>query len=150
MIFIFDLDKTVIDSSHRFSGNAEGKLDLAKWIENSTRENIFKDSLLPLAKFMKALIKAEKNVWICTARNMKKADFDFLAFHGLNAKIILSRKEGDNRNDAELKTAKLKRLFNLKQFQSMEKIMFDDNENVRKELEKIGIKTFDQNTLKLK
>ena len=76
--------------------------------------------------------------------------FDFLAFHGLNAKIILSRKEGDNRNDAELKTAKLKRLFNLKQFQSMEKIMFDDNENVRKELEKIGIKTFDQNTLKLK
>ena len=99
---------------------------------------------------MKALITAEKNVWICTARNMKKADFDFLAHHGLNAKIILSRKDGDNRKDAELKTAKLKRLFNLKQFQSMEKIMFDDNENVRKELEKIGIKTFDQNTLKLK
>ena len=41
MIFIFDLDATVINSSHRFSGNAEGKIDLAKWVENSTRENIF-------------------------------------------------------------------------------------------------------------
>ena len=99
---------------------------------------------------MKALIKANKNVWICTARNMKKADFDFLAFHGLNAKIILSRKEGDFRNDAELKTAKLKRLFNLKQFQGMEKIMFDDNKIIRKELQKIGIKTLHQNALRLK
>ena len=150
MIFIFDLDSTVINSSHRFSGNAEGKLDLAKWIENSTRKNIFNDSLLPLAKFMKALIKADKNVWICTARNMKKADFDFLAHHGLNAKIILSRKNGDNRNDQDLKTAKLKRLFNLKQFQAMPKIMFDDNENVRKELQKLGIKTLHQDVLRLK
>jgi len=150
MIYIFDLDATIINSSHRFSGNAEGKLDLAKWIENSTRENIFKDELLPLAKFMKALIKADKNVWICTARNMGKADFDFLAHHGLNAKIILSRKEGDFRNDAELKTAKLKRLFNLKQFQGMKKIMFDDNKIIRKELQKLGIKTLHQNALRLK
>ena len=112
--------------------------------------HIFKDSLLPLADFMKALIKADKNVWICTARNMKKADFDFLASHGLNAKIILSRKEGDFRNDAELKTAILKRLFNLKQFQGMEKIMFDDNKIIRKELQKLGIKTLHQNALRLK
>ena len=101
-------------------------------------------------RVMKALIKAEKNVWICTARNMKKADFDFLAFHGLNAKIILSRKEGDFRNDQDLKTAKLKRLFNLKQFQGMEKIMFDDNKIIRKELQKIGIKTLHQDQLRLK
>ena len=150
MIYIFDLDATTIDSSHRFTGTAEGKIDLEKWISDSTRENIFKDELLPLAKFMKALIKANKNVWICTARNMKKADFDFLTHHGLNAKIILSRKEGDFRNDAELKTAKLKRLFNLKQFQGMEKIMFDDNKIIRKELQKLGIKTLHNNALRLK
>ena len=60
-IYIFDLDGTVIDSSHRFTGNAEGKVNLEKWIADSTRENIFKDSLLPLAKFMKALMKANKN-----------------------------------------------------------------------------------------
>ena len=149
-LYIFDLDGTVIDSSHRFTGNAEGKLNLEKWIEDSTRENIFRDSLLPLAQFMKALIKANKNVWICTARNMSKADFDFLAHHGIKAKTILCRKNGDHRADAEMKTAKLKRLFNLKQFQNMEKIMFDDNKSIQKEMPKIGINCLHQDKLMLK
>ena len=149
-IYIFDLDGTVVDSSHRFTGTAEGKVDLAKWIEDSTRENIFKDSLLPLAKFMKALMKANQNVWICTARNMSKDDFDFLAEKGIKAKTILCRKDGDHRADAEMKTAKLKRLFNLKQFQNAEKIMFDDNESIQKEMPKIGINCLHQNALMLK
>jgi phosphoglycolate phosphatase-like HAD superfamily hydrolase len=149
-IYIFDLDGTVIDSSHRFTGTAEGKVNLAKWIEDSTRENIFKDSLLPLAKFMKALMKANQNVWICTARNMSKDDFDFLAEKGIKAKTILCRKDGDHRADAEMKTAKLKRLFNLKQFQNAEKIMFDDNESIQKEMPKIGINCLHQNALMLK
>ena len=149
-IYIFDLDGTVVDSSHRFTGTAEGKVNLAKWIEDSTRENIFKDSLLPLAKFMKALMKANQNVWICTARNMSKDDFDFLAENGIKAKTILCRKDGDHRADAEMKTAKLKRLFNLKQFQNAEKIMFDDNESIQKEMPKIGINCLHQNALMLK
>ena len=149
-IYIFDLDGTVIDSSHRFTGNAEGKVNLEKWIADSTRENIFKDSLLPLAKFMKALMKANKNVWICTARNMSNHDFDFLAHHGIKAKTILCRKNGDHRADAEMKTAKLKRLFNLKQFQNAEKIMFDDNKSIQKEMPKIGINCLHQDTLMLK
>ena len=92
-IYIFDLDGTTIDSSHRFTGTAEGKVNLAKWIEDSTRENIFKDSILPLAKFMKALMKAKANVWVCTARCMSDADLDFLAHHGIKPKTILSRKK---------------------------------------------------------
>ena len=150
-IFIFDLDGTTIDSSHRFTGTAEGKVDLAKWIEDSTRENIFKDTLLPLAKFMKSLMKQNANVWICTARNMKQDDFDFLAHHGIKAKTILCRKDGDHRADAEMKIAKLKRLFNLKQFQNSEKIMFDDNPTIRHELKKeVGINTLHHNFLMLK
>ena len=149
-IYIFDLDGTTIDSSHRFTGTAEGKVNLAKWIEDSTRENIFKDTLLPLAKFMKALMKANQNVWICTARNMSKDDFDFLAENGIKAKTILCRKDGDHRADAEMKTAKLKRLFNLKQFQNAEKIMFDDNKSIQKEMPKIGINCLHQNALMLK
>ena len=149
-IYIFDLDGTTIDSSHRFTGTAEGKVNLAKWIEDSTRENIFKDTLLPLAKFMKALMKANQNVWICTARNMKQDDFDFLAHHGIKAKTILCRKDGDHRADAEMKIAKLKRLFNLKQFQNSEKIMFDDNPTIRYELKKeLGINTLHHNYLAL-
>jgi FMN phosphatase YigB (HAD superfamily) len=149
-IYIFDLDGTTIDSSHRFTGTAEGKVNLAKWIEDSTRENIFKDSILPLAKFMKALMKAKANVWVCTARCMGDADLDFLAHHGIKPKTILSRKEGDHRADAEMKIAKLKKLFNLKQFQNAEKIMFDDNETIRYELRKeLGINTLHQNHLRL-
>ena len=148
-IYIFDLDGTVIDSSHRFTGTAEGKVNLAKWIEDSTRENIFKDSLLPLAKFMKALMKANQNVWICTARNMSKDDFDFLAEKGIKAKTILCRKDGDHRADAEMKTAKLKRLFNLKQFQNAEKIMFDDNKTNQQEMPKIGIRCLDENAMRI-
>ena len=146
---IWDLDGTVIDSSHRFTGTAEGKVNLAKWIEDSTRENIFKDSLLPLAKFMKALMKANQNVWICTARNMNDSDFDFLAHHGIKAKTILCRKNGDHRADAEMKTAKLKRLFNLKQFQNAEKIMFDDNKTIQQEMPKIGIRCLDENAMRI-
>ena len=95
-------------------------------------------------------MKANKNVWICTARNMSDHDFDFLAHHGIKPKTILCRKQGDHRADAEMKTAKLKRLFNLKQFQNADKIMFDDNITIQKELKKIGINTLHEDTLRLK
>ena len=49
MRYIFDLDHTVIDSSHRQLTKADGSLDLAHWIANNTREKIMADSLLPLA-----------------------------------------------------------------------------------------------------
>jgi len=150
-IYIFDLDGTTVDSSHRFTGTAEGKVDLAKWIEDSTRENIFKDTLFPLAKYMKALMQKNANVWVCTARNMGQADFDFLEFHGIKPKTILCRKNGDNRADAEMKIAKLRSLFNLKQYQGSEKIMFDDNATIRYELKKeLGINTLHQDYLMLK
>ena len=45
-LFIFDLDDTVIDSSHR--ATLKGfDLDLDAWKRDSTYENIMKDSLLP-------------------------------------------------------------------------------------------------------
>ena len=47
-ICIYDLDGTIIDSSHRAKYSDEGILDLEHWKENSTKENIFRDELLPL------------------------------------------------------------------------------------------------------
>ena len=47
--FIFDLDHTVIDSSHRQATRPDGSLDLDHWRENSTPAMIEADSLLPLA-----------------------------------------------------------------------------------------------------
>ena len=50
MRFIFDLDHTVIDSSHRQATLPDGSLDLDHWRENSTAGMIRRDKLLPLAK----------------------------------------------------------------------------------------------------
>ena len=47
-IRIYDLDGTIIDSSHRARHDENGKLDLDHWKRNNTKENIFKDDLLPM------------------------------------------------------------------------------------------------------
>ena len=56
MRFIFDLDHTLIDSSHRQLTREDGSLDLTAWRENCTAEKISRDSLLPLANECRALI----------------------------------------------------------------------------------------------
>jgi hypothetical protein len=108
MLFIFDLDHTVIDSSHRQLTLADGSLDLNAWRENCTREKIFADRLLPLANSMRRLISSNRHqVAICTARVLSKHDYDFLQHRGLACEYILSRSEGDNRRDADLKYSKI-------------------------------------------
>ena len=143
MHFIFDLDHTVIDSSHRQLTKADGSLDLTHWRENCTHEKIMADTLLPLARTMQDAINNGQNVIICTARVLGRSDIIFLAKHGLLASVILSRPEGDNTPDAELKTRLLK--------QHCQKVgitwarftrsayMFDDNVNVLAEMKSHGI-----------
>jgi hypothetical protein len=70
MIYIFDLDHTVIDSSHRQITRADGSLDLDHWIENCTREKIYQDKLLPLARLMRSAYSQGHQVIVCiTAKN---------------------------------------------------------------------------------
>lgn len=144
MHFIFDLDHTVIDSSHRQLTKADGSLDLTHWRENCTHEKIMADTLLPLARTMRdALENPRQNVIICTARVLGRSDIIFLAKHGLLASVILSRPEGDNTRDATLKTRLLK--------QHCQKVgitwarftrsayMFDDNLDVLAEMRSHGM-----------
>jgi len=143
MHFIFDLDHTVIDSSHRQLTKADGSLDLTHWRENCTHEKIMGDTLLPLARTMQEAINNGQNVIICTARVLGRSDIIFLVKHGLLASVILSRPEGDNTSDAALKTRLLK--------QHCQKVgitwarftrsayMFDDNVNVLAEMKSHGI-----------
>jgi FMN phosphatase YigB (HAD superfamily) len=56
--YIFDLDHTVIDSSHRQLTKADGSLDLAHWIENNTPEKIAADTELPLANHWRKVQRA--------------------------------------------------------------------------------------------
>ena len=106
---IWDLDGTVICSRHRQLADSQGNLDLAAWRANSTPEKIAQDSLLPLAKYLQADIWLDQPAAICTARVLGEADLAYLERHGIKPSIILSRREGDTRPDAELKRALIKK-----------------------------------------
>lgn len=138
-ISIFDLDGTIIDSSHRQMVKSDGTLDLAKWFENATAEKIFADKVLPLAQQVRKRQKAGDFVMVCTARNMTDADFEFLQNEGICPDKIVSRPFGNMEPDGILKAKQLRSLFNLKQFQKASKIMFDDAASVRSSLRKLGI-----------
>ena len=138
-ITIFDLDGTIIDSSHRQATLADGTLNLAKWIENSTAEMIFQDKVLPLATQVRRRQKAGDYVMVCTARLMSDADFEFLQNEGICPDKIVSRPKGNMEPDGVLKAKQLRSLFNLKQFRKASKVMFDDAASVRSSLRKIGI-----------
>jgi phosphoglycolate phosphatase-like HAD superfamily hydrolase len=147
-MFIFDLDHTVIDSSHRQSTLPCGSLDLAHWIENNTPEKIAKDTLLPLADIWKNAKKSGATIGVCTARVLQDADYEFLADNGLEFDFILSRPMGDNTGDAELKKRLLTEYAqyekqSLPQFVRGIQAFFDDNKSVLKMLKSIGVKTYD-------
>lgn len=145
--FIFDLDHTVIDSSHRQSYLPDGSLDLVHWRENSTAEKVAQDTLLPLARVMASAHNVNIRIIVCTARVMASADYYFLQQHGLFADYILSRPEGDTSGDAQLK---IRLLNDFVQSQGISwkrfiqgAVMFDDNQTVIKALKAIGLNVVD-------
>ena len=141
--FIFDLDHTVIDSSHRQITKADGSLDLKNWIENCTQEKIMADKILPLADFWRTYAAARHEIVVCTARVMGEYDHAFLANHGLQATAILSRPMGCADADADLKENLLRDYAHntgrsWARF-SRNAAIYDDNLSVLLRLESIGI-----------
>ena len=146
-LLIFDLDKTVIDSSHRYSTLPNGDIDLPFWIENCTPENIAKDKLLPFASFMEYQYSITGNmVAICTARVMSPYDWKFL--NDNRSKIpfhyAMHRPEGCTTPDAELKKIQILKLvkeLHLSPFQLHNHVeIFDDNPTVLSMADRLGIK----------
>ena len=141
-ITIFDLDETLIDSSHRTPNRPDGTLDLERYFAMKNRPAIFQDSLLPLAAFFKSLDRAENYVVICTARAMNQDDYDYLAHHEIHAHAILCRPADGSENhikDPTLKARKIQRLRNLKQFRGKPVTMWDDSAPVIRAMREIGI-----------
>jgi len=126
---IFDLDGTVIDSSHRANILPDGSLDLADWIENNRPEKILRDSLLPMAKLWRGFIAGGATIAICTARYMQDADFQFLRVNGLFSHFTFSRPLGCLDADAGLKVQQLGDWMKREQIESA--VMYDDNASVR-------------------
>ncbi len=144
-ITIFDLDGTTIDSDHRQATLPNGNLDLKHWFENSTAEKIFDDKVLPLAQEIRRRNKKGDYTIICTARNLQYADLEFMMENGLLADKVISRPKGNMENDAKLKRKQLNSFLSLKQFKNANKVMFDDNNQVRSELRQIGISVLHPN-----
>jgi len=109
---VFDLDCTLIDSSHRInkSGKIEDGVDIDYWIDNCTLENIMKDKLLPLVEVFREFKKTGFTNIAVTAREMTNGDYEYLKKHDLHFDMILHR--GDSKElDHVLKEKKLDKLF---------------------------------------
>lgn len=135
MHFIFDLDHTVVDSSHRCATRPDGSLDLDHWREHSTAKLIERDTLLPLAhEWRKIQRRPKAKILICTARVMGPADYFYFGSRGLFAETVISRREGDTTPDDLLKLRGLKQYaraqgMSWRRFCS-DAMMFDDNLSV--------------------
>lgn len=140
-IVVFDLDETIVDSAHRTPNNADGTLNLERYLQLKTRENTFKDTLLPLADYWKSLDLTENYVVVCTARTWADFDQEFLDFHGLHAHKILARftPAQCKMRDPDLKRRGLNKLRGLRQFSRLPIVMFDDAKPVISEMRRMGI-----------
>ena len=148
---IWDLDGTVIDSSHRYSTLENGDIDLPRWIADNTPENIGRDEMLPLARLMRSNYQQGDTVIICTARVLGYWDNVFLSENRIKAQHILSRKLGDTRGDAEMKREKLFSLFSDLKIPfarwSCNSTFYDDNIGVLKMAKSLGIRARNAKTL---
>lgn len=142
---IFDLDGTVIDTSHRYRDLPCGKIDLDFWFANSTPEMIAQDRLLPLANSMRTMVAAGHTVIVCTARDFSPLNgvdlgavyTQFLADNGLQHHAILHRlmagPDHASMGDGDLKIRLLTDYAESEGFSSIKEmgaIMFDDNLHV--------------------
>ena len=140
-VCIYDLDGTIINSSHRIKLHENGSLDLEHWKNNSTKEMIFQDTLLPLYNTLQFDYKNGNYVVICTARELGKWDLEFIHSMGIYYDKIISRPKGNITVDHVLKARQLKYFWQLKPFQKLHKIFYDDNENNLNAIDKLGTGT---------
>lgn len=147
MFHIFDLDGTLINSSHRSVTDSGGNLNLAQWIENSTPEKVAKDGLLPMVGIIRKVNMLRNDIILLTARVMGPPDFIFLVDNSIPHHKVISRPNGCKMKDAELKDIQLRmyaqsRGISWVQF-CQRAIVYDDNQSVLKRLSSIGLNTVD-------
>ena len=150
MLYIFDLDGTVIDSSHRQNTLPDGSLDLAHWVENNTPEKILADSLLPLAGKMRSVRSVKDTVAVITARVIQDADLAFMKRNDLKFDFLFSRAQGNRTPDDLLKRRAILKLARKLQrsmaWMRKNAVFFDDNLAVLDIMTAMGIKTVNATT----
>jgi hypothetical protein len=128
-IHIYDLDGTLVDSSHRYRTMFNGKkftIDFPHWLENIPQ--YVKDTLLPLAEEYQANIAdPECYVIICTSRVITPAELDWISDNLGDPDFLFTRKAGDFTSGTIIKTRQLSRFLNLKQFSKAVRFFYEDN-----------------------
>lgn len=151
MFYFFDLDGTLIDSSHRKAALPCGNLDLEHWIENSTPEKIAADSILPMYSLYKRAKKEGAMVVFITARVLSDADYGYFLDNGLWAEEIISRPDGCTMSDAELKEVQLRMFAHDRNMSWAElcarSVLFDDNPSIIGRLSFAGMSVEDARQL---
>ena len=139
--FIFDLDGTTVDSSHRLGET------LADWRRMNTPANIMQDKPLPLAEQLRQAIRDGLDVVILTSRVMGINDKNWLHFHGLMAPLVLSRHPSDTRPAGEYKLAKMAELAIRKRISMADlkasAVLWDDDADVQQTLRGAGFRVVD-------
>ena len=139
--FIFDLDGTTVDSSHRLGET------LADWRRMNTPANIMQDKPLPLAEQLRQAIRDGLDVVILTSRVMGINDKNWLHFHGLMAPLVLSRHPSDTRPAGEYKLAKMAELAIRKRISMADlkasAVLWDDDNDVQQTLRGAGFRVID-------
>lgn len=140
LVIAWDLDGTLIDSSHRsiFSTH-NADVALKHWKENCIEEQINKDVLLPLSQMYFEFKKTGFTQICVTARDMNEFDFKYLKDHGLEFALILHRKDSQEL-DSVLKDKKLQDFFNEKG--RIPFMAFDDKQDNLNIFDKYGFRTF--------
>jgi len=142
MRFIFDLDGTVIDSTHR---QGDGSLD--DWRRLDTAKNVALDSPLPLLDQMRDAIADDLDVIVCTSRVMAGRDFRWLDDHGIRGIDVLCRAPSDNRTCGFFKLQLLHNYarsigYTWARF-AQTSLMFDDDKGVQDTLRSVGLRVID-------
>ena len=130
-IHIYDIDGTLIDSSHRYRTMFNGEkitIDFQHWLDNE--QFYYRDELLPLAEqYQDQLKDPEMYTILCTARNgrhWRESESWLFANLGKPNKAF-HRPDGNMEPGTVLKTRQLKMFLNLKQFQNIPRFFYEDN-----------------------
>jgi hypothetical protein len=140
LVVAWDLDFTLIDSSHRIKLKENGDIDLEDWYKTSNdKEMVFKDILLPLSELFYEFQKTGFTQICVTARKMTQTDFDYLKSNGLKFDAVLHR-ANSLELDEVLKNKKLKEF--LEKEGRIPFMAFDDKNENLEVFDKYGFRTF--------
>ena len=130
-IHIYDLDGTVIDSSHRYRYiiGADGwrAIDFPYWVEN--RYRAANDKLLPLAKQYQNQ-RRDPSVFLVAATSRAMVEVESKHVYNVLGwpDHMISRTEGDMQSGATLKIDGLKKLFQKKpELSTLPGFFYEDN-----------------------